>query len=114
MPGSRFRNFTNSKPLRVGDVGVAYNRMNGKLCFTQFADTGPNDKLGEGSIALATALGINSNPKNGGTDNRDIVYVVYPSSGIGQGMPATQIDSTAKAIFESWGGLARIKSYADL
>jgi hypothetical protein len=114
MPGGRFRNFTSAKPLRLGDVGVAYNRQNGKLCFAQFADTGPAGKIGEGSIALAAALGINPSPKNGGVNTRDVVYAVFASSGIGQGMPVTQINSTVQPLFESWGGLARIKSYADL
>jgi hypothetical protein len=114
MPGRRYKSFTSKKPLRLGDLGAAYYRRNGKMCFVQFADTGPAGKIGEGSIALATALGINPSAKNGGVDTRDVVYVTFASSGIGSGMSVAQINATVQPIFESWGGEARIKSYADI
>src|ERR1700761_625391 len=45
-------------------------------------DVGPRGKLGEGSIALANAIAVPSNPVTGGLDRRVIRYAVYP------GMPA--------------------------
>jgi Fungal chitosanase of glycosyl hydrolase group 75/D-alanyl-D-alanine carboxypeptidase len=114
LPGRRYTRFTSTKPIRLGDLGAVYNRKNGKQSFAIFADTGPAAEIGEGSIALANALGLNGNPKHGGTDVKDIVYVVFPGSGTGGGMPAAQIDAKAKPLFEEWGGLARITSYGNL
>src|SRR5262249_19036103 len=78
--GGRYPRFTSQKLLRLGDVGAAYNIVNGKMCLAQFCETGPSQKIGEGSISLAQALGVNPSPKNGGLDTRQIVYVVFASS----------------------------------
>jgi Fungal chitosanase of glycosyl hydrolase group 75/D-alanyl-D-alanine carboxypeptidase len=114
LPGRRFSRFTTTRSLRLGDVGVAYNIRNGKISFAQFAETGPADKIGEASIALADALSVNSNPKTGGTSLREIVYVVFPGSGIGCGLSMQEINTRAEPIFNNWGGLARIRSCAGL
>lgn len=114
LPGGRFPQFTSQKLLRLGDVGVAYNIANGKMCFTQFCDTGPAKKIGEGSIALAQALGINSSPKNGGVEARQIVYAVFASTSVGRGLSLAEINAAATPIFETWGGLARLSSYVNL
>jgi hypothetical protein len=42
-----------------------------------YADRGPRFQLGEGSIALAKALGINPDPKKGGTE-RKLLYEILP------------------------------------
>lgn len=41
-------------------------------------DIGPRSKVGEGSPALATMLGINPNPNTGGEDDPVIDYWIYP------------------------------------
>ena len=41
-------------------------------------DVGPYSKIGEISIALANALGINSNPSNGGVESPTVSYTVTP------------------------------------
>lgn len=114
LPGGRFRQFTSAKVLRLGDVGVAYNKLNGKFCFCQFAETGPADKIGEGSIALASRLGINADPKRGGLGTRDVIWTVFAGSGIGRGMSIEEINAAAQPIFEQWGGMARMRSYEQL
>ena len=114
LPSHRFGQFTTSRALRLGDVGVAYNIDSGKICFAQFAELGPADKIGEASIALANALGVDSNPKKGGTSSRQIIYVVFPSSGIGKGLNVPDIVSRAEPIFNNWGGMTRMQSYANL
>ena len=48
----------------------------GKKSDAIYADIGPRFQLGEGSIALAKALGINSDPKRGGTEEK-MSYAVY-------------------------------------
>lgn len=42
------------------------------------ADVGPRAKIGEGSIALARALGIPSSPRSGGLEKAEILYELWP------------------------------------
>jgi hypothetical protein len=84
------------------------------MCFAQFAETGPGDKIGEASIALANALGVKADPKHGGIATRDIVYVVFAGTGIGRGMSVQEIDAAAQPVFNGWGGMARLASYDHL
>ena len=53
-------------------VKVSYN---GKTAQAVVGDVGP--RIGEGSIALANALGIPSNPKKGGVDS-GVTYEIFP------------------------------------
>lgn len=69
-----------AKDFRLGDIALVLNKKNNKKCFAIFADIGPRNKIGEGSISLANSLGIKSNPKNGGTQS-DIVYILLKNSG---------------------------------
>lgn len=41
-------------------------------------DSGPHFKLGEGSAALASALGINPDPNHGGRETPDVTYRWWP------------------------------------
>src|SRR5581483_829003 len=66
----------NHVPL-LGAPARGINLRNGKTCSAIFADFGPRDKIGEGSIALAEALGIPSDPRTGGVPD-GIVYLVFP------------------------------------
>jgi hypothetical protein len=67
-------------------------------------ESAPELKLGEGSIALADALGINSNPRYGGTD-RGVAFVIYPNSGNGKPRPLEDIIANGQHLFQMWGGL---------
>lgn len=89
-----------------GDIAYVYNTTNGMGCYAVLADQGPAGKLGEGSIYLADQLGINSNPKTGGTSSGIIDYIVFPNSGYGQGTIPTiaQINSIGTAKINSVGG----------
>jgi hypothetical protein len=95
----------NPGKIRIGDFAYAYNIKNGKSCFAIFADAGPGDKLGEGSIFLAERLGINSNPKNGGLSG-GIIYIIFAGSGKGNGylMTIDEINSIGKAELDKIGG----------
>jgi hypothetical protein len=42
------------------------------------ADLGPRKKIGELSIAAARALGLNPSPRNGGTDEPELFYELWP------------------------------------
>jgi hypothetical protein len=93
---------------KLGDFGFVINSKNSKSCGCIFADTGPADKIGEGSIALAKELGINPSPKNGGTDD-GLAYVVFPGSRIGWPLPVDEIHQKATKLFKDWGGFAKMK-----
>ena len=59
--------------LTLGDVALVEYR--GRRQVAVVADVGPAGKLGEGSIALAKALGIPSSPRNGGVSSGVSVQV---------------------------------------
>jgi Fungal chitosanase of glycosyl hydrolase group 75 len=94
---------------RLGDFGFVVNSANGQGCGCIFADTGPSNKIGEGSIALAKELGIsNVSPKNGGVED-GIAYVVFPGSRMGWPITVDEIHQRATKLFKDWGGYAKIK-----
>ena len=62
---------------RLGDFAFVMNLRNGKSSFAIYADIGT---LGEGSVALANALGIPSNARRGGVAD-GILYLLFPGSG---------------------------------
>ena len=74
----------NNAGIRRGDLCWVYNTENQKSSFAIYADSGPAGKLGEGSIALAELLGLSGNPRNGGTSDSVILYVVFPRSSMGE------------------------------
>jgi hypothetical protein len=74
----------NDYNMKVGDMGYVYNQVTNTGCFAILADTGPEGKLGEGSIALARSIGFtNVSPRDGGTESPNIVYIAFPNSGMG-------------------------------
>jgi len=93
--------------ISLGDLVYTKNITNGNTSFAYFVDGGPAGKLGEGSIYLASALGLNSNPRTGGTSQQIIDYVVFPQSGYGQGTHLTlaQINSMGQTELIAAGGI---------
>lgn len=65
-------------PVVLGCRVRMENLENGLVAWGLVGDVGPKDKIGEGSIAAAEALGIPSSPKSGGTDNKIIHYTLIP------------------------------------
>ena len=99
---------------KLGDFGVVIRPEKSDYNYAVSADVGPANKIGETSIALAAALGIQSSPKNGGT-TYGIVYVVFPGSQ--QGWPRSQAESDqyGSTLFAKWGGLSTAREcYPDL
>ena len=80
----------------LGDIARVENKRNGKVSFAIFADVGPKDKIGEGSIYLANQLNINANPRKGGIED-SIHYTIYIGSGDGLCKSKKQIDSIGVA-----------------
>lgn len=99
---------------KLGDLAMVVNTRNGKHCGAIYADNGPNNHIGEGSIALAKALDIPSSPKKGGCDG-GIVYVIFPGSDPGCHLGARAVMSAAVILFDTWGGFGRLAIiYPDL
>jgi hypothetical protein len=103
----RFR----SEGVRLGDFAVVINSGSAghEPVFAIFADSGPSNKLGEGSIALASALGIPSSPKHGGA-NGGVIYVVFPGSGNQSPRTPDEINSKGRQQFDAWGGMEKLRA----
>lgn len=93
---------------KLGDFGVVIRPATNDYDYAIYADVGPALKIGEGSIALAAALGIPSSPKNGGTGH-GIISIVFPGSQQGWPLSQAQIDQYGAALFAKWGGLDKAK-----
>ncbi|MEV6243454.1 glycoside hydrolase family 75 protein [Lentzea sp. NPDC051838] len=59
-----------------GVVAVIYNN---RVDYAVVGDTGPSNIIGEASYASAVTLGINPDPKNGGTDG-PVHYIYFKNS----------------------------------
>ncbi len=94
--------------IHTGDVGFAYYRKTDKLVAAIVADVGPRNKWGEGSIALAHALGVPASPRNGGTD-AGVVVVVF--KGTRRGWPRTHAD-IAQQVNDIMDGLGGEDAYS--
>jgi hypothetical protein len=71
--------------LSLGDIGIAF--WKDRSAIFAYGDKGPPNALGEGSIEMANLLGIDSNPRVGGFNDKDIhdmgrgvVHIVFPGS----------------------------------
>jgi hypothetical protein len=95
---------------KLGDFATVMNLQNGKISAAIVADeSAPNLPVGEGSIALAQALGIDANPRTGGKDG-DVVYLIYPDSGNARPRELEEIVVNTKKLFDAWGGLDRLNA----
>jgi hypothetical protein len=92
-----------------GDFAVVFNLQNGKSSAAIYADTGPADRIGEGSVALAERLSLWPDARSGGT-TRGIVYLVFPGSGNGNPRPMEEISIEAERLFQRWGGYEQMNS----
>jgi hypothetical protein len=98
------------KHARLGDFATVVNIQNGKVSAAIVADeSAPDLPVGEGSIALAEHLGIDSRPRYGGKSG-GVAYLIYPGSGNGRPRPLEEIDAKSKHLFEGWGGLERLNA----
>jgi len=91
-----------------GNLVVIERLSGGSPEFAVLADGAPSYGFGEGSIELATRLGLNSDPRRGGTSQREIVFLEFTDR---MGFPASadEVRSNSSAAFAKWGGEARLK-----
>jgi hypothetical protein len=87
----------------LGDFAIVFNLQDGMSSPAIYADTGPPDRIGEGSVALAENLGLWSDARSGGT-TRGILYLVFPGSGNGSPRSMEEISSEAERLYRLWGG----------
>lgn len=91
--------------IKLGDVGLAYNTATSQWSAAVVADVGPKNKFGEGSIALAQAIGIeNTSPKNGGADG-GIIWIVFKNSAIGWPLSPAEVDEKVSVLLTAAGGI---------
>jgi len=90
---------------KLGDL--AFAARGDTLSWAIVADVGPRRKIGEGSIALAEALGIPSSPRNGGVSN-GVASVVFLGSSKGWHRDLNEARQTATGLLEAWGGAGRL------
>lgn len=94
-----------NRGVMLGDVAMVCR--GGKLSGAIVADVGPHNKIGEGSIALATALEIPSNARNGGI-SWGVTWLVFRASATGWPRTVDSIQAQALTLFEAWGGSAAL------
>jgi Fungal chitosanase of glycosyl hydrolase group 75 len=93
----------------LGDLVMCFNTETGNSSWAIYADIGPANKIGEGSMALASALGLSDSPKTGGTDKEIIAMIYWPGSRIGWPRPSEELSKKAHELFNAWGGLDSCK-----
>ena len=105
--GPRFKRVSAGATGTIGDIITAVNPKNNKVAHLVFADMGGyNDPhFGEGSPALGKMLDA------WGHQEPDILYIVHPHSGAGQGTIPTfdQIQEKGQKLFDEWGGMDQVK-----
>lgn len=98
------------KHANLGDFATVVNLRNGKVVTAIIADeSAPDLPMGEGSIALARALGVDPDPRSGGAE-KGMAYVIFPGSGNGKPRALDDIASTSQGLFQRWGGLPRLRA----
>jgi hypothetical protein len=86
LKSTRF-NYANNGLALGSVIAVIYND---KVVYAVFGDLGPSTAIGEGSYALAAALGIDPNPSTGGVDS-GVTYIAFT----GQSAVSTPIEDAA-------------------
>ncbi|MBI2790122.1 MAG: glycoside hydrolase family 75 protein, partial [Elusimicrobia bacterium] len=92
--------------VKLGDyAAVTYG---GKTTYAIVGDIGPKGVLGEGSPALARAVGINPSPVSGGVQSASVRYLIMPGTRK-PAVPGTaaEIQSQVGAAFENAGAELR-------
>lgn len=104
---------------RLGDIGIARHLGNGRQTSFVVADIGPDEPLGEASIALFAALGgENPNPRTGsGVAAGATLYLLFPSSVQARArrwpLSAAERDAEADHLLATIGGPAVLAACAE-
>lgn len=96
----------------LGDLAVVTSQVTGEFAYALYADVGPTEKVGEGSLALATSLGFpHASPRTGGVSG-EFIFLIFPKSGLGQGRVRTldEIRNAASRLYVQWGGANQLSA----
>ena len=100
--------------VKLGDFATVLNTKNQKLQHAIVADVGPRLRIGEGSIALAKAIGVplgsGTHTVTGGGADGGIIYKIFPGSGTGWPKTLDEINSEGERLLKAWGGQQRLLS----
>lgn len=96
-------------PAQKGDYGYVVHRPTGTGVPVIFAELGPGDETGELSMETARRLGLNPNPRNGGSERRDFLYLTFSGTKDSGRWNVQTIERKATMLFERWGGMARVR-----
>jgi hypothetical protein len=66
------------EPVVKGCQGCIVNLKNGLSTPAGVFEVGPDDKIGEASCEAAERVGLDRNPNHGGTDEKIILYAIWP------------------------------------
>ncbi len=96
---------------RLGQVGMMFRPETGDSSAAVYADVGPHNQLGEGSIKLASNLGGSGDQLSaifGGLYN--IVFIMFKDSKVTWPRTNMSVLEEANQLFTQWGGFKRLKS----
>lgn len=94
----------------LGDLAFFVNTDNGESSWAVYADIGPQNKIGEGSMKLCERLGLSADPKKGGTEKEIIATVYFPGSTIGWPKSNEELSARAHELFHYWSGRAAMSA----
>jgi len=98
--------------VRTGDCVIVIDLKTGRNSAAIFADVG--SAVGEGSLKLALNLGLNPTkskmpPKVIGFDRVDFLHIVFPHKAVQPPWFLKDIEATAEAAFQAWGGWSQAR-----
>lgn len=103
------RNLRTPFDVRLGDLAMVL--WGGRQIGAIVADVGPAHHYGEGSIALARALGIPESPRDGGCKD-GVTWIVFPHSHSTPKWPrgVDEFQGQAERLFGAWGGQPKLQA----
>ncbi len=86
VPGIAINQQMKDQNLQLGDPVYVHNTENGQGAWGIVMDFKGKDKKEntEVNVQMANQLGINSDPKKGGTSSQSLIYTAYPGAGKGE------------------------------
>lgn len=87
--------------VKLSDIAAIVHRD--RVTYALYGDRGPRGKIGEASILTAGRLGIPANPAHGGAPH-GVTTIIFPGSGTGAPLHASEIDAVGRALFAKAGG----------
>lgn len=94
-------------PVRLGDLAWVWRPSTGAGSGAIIGETGPANRIGEGSIALARALDVPSDARRGGT-GETLIWLIFPGSGRRRPLPPAVITEKSLNLMNLWGGEDRL------